>query len=136
MRAEVEDRQPGHVPLGAFLMVPLFFMPLGGWLLEQGHVDFGVCAMKAVFSLPCMTCGATRATMRLLHGDLLGALYYQPLMMAIYAGLAIWGAISLATFARGRRVRLHFGNTESLVLKVVFVLFPLATWAYLIAMGI
>lgn len=136
MRAEVEDRQPGHVPLGALLMVPLFFMPLGGWLLERGYVDFGTCAMKSVFSLPCMTCGSTRATMRLLHGDLLGALYYQPLMMALYATLAVWGATSLFFFARDQRVRLEFGDRESLALKIFFIVFPLATWAYLILMGI
>ncbi len=136
MKIDVTERQPGHIPLGALVMLPMFLMPIGGWLVEQGWVNFGKCAMKSTFGIPCMTCGSTRATLRLLHGDVLGAIAYQPMMMAVYLLVVLWGLTSLVLFAQNKRVKIRLSRTEDRIFKAVLIVVPLVNWAYLIAMGI
>ncbi|MFP4598400.1 MAG: DUF2752 domain-containing protein, partial [Persicimonas sp.] len=131
-----EKRQPGHIPLGALAMLPLFAMPLGGWLVEQGHTDFGTCAMKSLLSLPCLTCGATRATLRLLHGDVLGALALQPMIIAVYFLVALWGVVSFGLFVRDKRARIKLSGVEDKIFKGSLILVPLVNWAYLVFAGV
>lgn len=136
MKITLGDRRGGEVPWGALVMLPLFAMPLGGWLVEQGYADFGVCAMKAGVGIPCLSCGATRATLYLLHGELPQALAMQPLAISLYTLVAAWGLVSLWLFARNRRASIVLSRREDLVFKGLLIVLPLANWAYLIAAGI
>ncbi|MEM1347314.1 MAG: DUF2752 domain-containing protein [Myxococcota bacterium] len=136
MEIYTRPRHLGEVPLGAILMLPLFGLPLGGWMLEHGHLEFGLCGMKAKFGLPCLSCGATRGTLRLFHGDPLGAIAFQPMMMLIYLILLVWGSLSLWGFVRGERVVIRLSDREDLALKLVVVLVPILNWIYLWQMGI
>lgn len=136
MQVYVRPRRLGEFPLGAVLMLPLFGLPLGGWMIEHGHTSFNRCAMKVNFELPCLSCGATRGTLRLFHGDVFGAVAFQPMMMIIYASLLLWGGASLWGLLRDERVVLHMENREDLILKIVIVLIPIANWIYLYMMGI
>ena len=136
MQVYVRPRRLGEFPLGAFMMLPLFALPLGAWMVEQGHTSFGLCAMKARFDLPCLACGATRGTLRLFHGDLFGAIAYQPMMMCLYAALLTWGAVSLWGLIRHRRVVVQLNRWEDVALKLVVVAIPVLNWIYLYKMGI
>ena len=136
MQVYVRPRRLGEFPLGAVLMLPLFGLPLGGWMLEHGHTSFDRCAMKVAFELPCLSCGATRGTLRLFHGDLLGAIAFQPMMMTLYLLLLGWGLTSLWGLYRRKRVVLHFSSWEDTLIKVVVVLIPVLNWVYLWKMGI
>ena len=136
MKLAIEKRQRGHIPVGVLLMLPLFAMPIGGWLVERGWAHFGTCALKEMAGVPCLTCGATRATLRLLHGDLLGALSLQPMIIAVYFVLTAWGLTSLGLFAVDKRAKLKLSTAEDRVLKGAMIVIPLANWAYLIAAGI
>ena len=85
------------------------------------HLDaWGVpmCVFKATTGYPCMTCGGTRALVRLAHLDLLGALAMNPLV-----------ALGLMALV------LEVGPTLGRVLRVTVVPLLLANWAYLIAVG-
>lgn len=136
MQVYVRPRRLGEFPLGAVLMLPLFGLPFGGWLLEHGHHSFGRCAMKVKFELPCLSCGATRGTLRLFHGDVFGALAFQPMMMMIYTLLLLWGVVSLWGLVRDRRVVVHLSNREDLIFKLVIICVPVLNWLYLYSMGI
>jgi hypothetical protein len=133
---EIEEREPGKVPLGAVLMLPLFLMPLGGWFVQQNTAEMGICSLKALVGLPCMTCGSTRATMRLLYGDLAHAILFQPMMIAIYIGLGLWGGVSFVSFLLDKRVSIKLDDTWSIGFKVALAAIPLINWAYLIAIGV
>ncbi|MGM0559194.1 MAG: DUF2752 domain-containing protein [Myxococcota bacterium] len=133
---EVEDREPGKVPIGALLMLPLFLMPLGGYLVQENSADMGICSLKALVGLPCMTCGSTRATMRLLYGDVAHAILFQPMMIAIYVGLGLWGGVSFVSFLMDKRVKVELSDTWSIAFKVSLAAIPLLNWAYLIAIGV
>jgi len=130
------QREPGDIPVGALLMVPLCFLPLGAWLLESGRLALGECGMKMLFGLPCFTCGGTRATIHLLRGDLAGALALQPLIILLYGGFLAWGLASFGTFLVDRRLSLSLTSTESTIAKISLLAAPFANWAYLIAAGI
>ena len=136
MKFHVVDRRPGQVPLGALVMLPLFGLPLGAWAVTHGHLDFGTCGMKRMFELPCISCGSTRATIHLLHGDVLTALAHQPMMMGVFAALLLWGAVSLVSFARNRRVIVEMSRAEDITFKASLIAIPLLNWAYLIWAGI
>lgn len=136
MKLKIEQRHSGHLPLGALAMLPLFALPIGGWLVENAHVDLGTCSMKALLSIPCLTCGATRATLRLLHGDLLAAIALQPMIIFVYFAVAVWGLVSLGLFAVDKRARLDLGRTERRVFTAALFVVPLVNWGYLIAVGV
>ena len=136
MKIYVRDRRLGEAPLGAILMLPLFVLPFGAWLIEHGHYTFDACLAKVALDLPCLSCGATRGTLRLFHGDLIGAIALQPMMIAIYAALLLWGLISFVSFVRCRRVVLHLSDREDLALKIAVVAVPLVNWVYLWRAGI
>ena len=136
MQVYVRPRRIGEIPVGALLMLPLFGLPFGGWLLEHGHHSFGLCSMKRAFDLPCLSCGATRGTLRLFHGDILGAFAFQPMMMTIYAALLIWGFTSLWGVVNDKRVVIQLSDREDLIFKMIVVVIPLLNWVYLWRMGI
>lgn len=136
MEMYTRERRLGEFPLGAILMLPLLGLPFGGWLIEHGHVSFGLCGMKANFDLPCLSCGATRGTLRLFHGDPLGAIGYQPMMMLIYFAVMTWGMVSLVSFVRNQRVVLYLSDTEDILFKLCIVAIPVLNWLYLYKMGI
>lgn len=136
MQVYVRPRRLGEFPLGAFLMLPLFGLPFGGWLLEHGHHSFSKCAMKVRFDVPCLSCGATRGTLRLFHGDIFGALSFQPMMMTIYLGLLIWGFASLWGVFTRKRVVVHLTDREDLIFKFIIIAVPILNWFYLYFMGI
>lgn len=66
--------------VGALLLLPLalFFVPTA-WL-ERGRP---LCLIRAVTGKPCPGCGMTRATSRVFHGDLSGALRYNKLVVIV-----------------------------------------------------
>lgn len=132
MRLYTEPRPRGTVPVGALLMTPLFGLPFGAWLLEQGYIEFGTCGLQMAFDMPCLSCGATRATLALFGGDIASAFALQPLIISVYFLLVIWGVASLYTFARDRKLVLDLTKTQDIAFKVSLVVLPLVNWAYLI----
>jgi hypothetical protein len=59
-----------------------------------GLLPFPTCLVRIVLHLPCPACGLTRAGLRFLHGDLLGATSFQPLALPLIALFAL--ALALA----------------------------------------
>lgn len=132
MRLYTTQRTSGTLPVGAFLLVPMFLLPLGGWFIENQIIELGVCGMRQALDLPCLSCGATRATLALMSGELVAALSLQPLIISLYFIVGTWGIASLATFALDRKLVMDLNRTEDLVFKIALVVVPLANWAYLI----
>ena len=132
MRIYTTQRPVGTVPVGALLLAVLLALPFGVWLVEQQVVEFGVCGLRRAIDIPCLSCGATRATLALFDGAVLTALSIQPLMIAIYVAVAIWGLASFATFLRDRKLVWEMTSTQDVIFKVSLVVLPLLNWAYLI----
>lgn len=136
MHLRTSPRPLGELPIGAFAMIPLFLLPLGAWLVETKTLELSTCGFKRMFGLPCVSCGSTRATVHLLHGDLFTAISFQPMTMMIYLLLLVWGGLSLWAFTKRRSLHLELSKREDFLVKASLVAVPVVNWFYLVAMGI
>ena len=67
-----------------------------GWLFLVGRLkseevgsSYDVCLIRHFAHIPCPSCGSTRSVLALLHGDLAGGLYWNPLGLLIFTGLLV-----------------------------------------------
>jgi len=83
----------------------------------------------------CPLCGGTRATRELIHGDLWGALGYNPFALVVEALAVLLVARWLVASAHGRRQQLITGR-EGIILGVACAAFAVVRnlpgmWIYL-----
>ncbi|HLA54834.1 MAG TPA: DUF2752 domain-containing protein [Flavobacterium sp.] len=60
---------------------------------HSNNLDFGICIFKRITTIPCPSCGSTRALLLLLHGDVLGSVLMNPfgiLSAAILLIVPVW----------------------------------------------
>jgi hypothetical protein len=75
------------------------------------------CLFKRAFSIPCPTCGMTRAVKSLLKFDLKGAFFYHPLVFTL--PLLYWTVVTeLAPFKNKRLNRITVVSLISAFLSV------------------
>lgn len=92
------------------------------------------CVFRAVTGLPCVTCGATRTAVALMHGDLLAAWRLNPLICAGIAAIALFDLYaSVVLIAAARRLRLVSPALNARRVLVVSACAVIAlNWAYLL----
>jgi Protein of unknown function (DUF2752) len=125
----------GAFPIGAALGAAAAVGATGVMLLGTYHVSFVVCYFKLITGLPCLTCGGTRATARLLRLDPAGALAMNPLVTLVGFAVAAWAVADLVLLTRGRALRMSVGPPVARALRIAIPLAVVANWAYLIAAG-
>jgi hypothetical protein len=89
------------------------------------------CPSRAIFHLPCATCGMTHAFVALAHGDLRGALQASPLGAALALGAWAYLLLDLARLVAGR----PFPDLSPRLLRAATALGAvalLANWAWLL----
>jgi hypothetical protein len=93
------------------------------------------CTFLALTGHPCLTCGATRATIQLLHGNFLGALRWNPLACIVLGTVFLFdvyaGAVLVARAPRLRISALTLGEKKLIRLLVIAML--VLNWIYLLA---
>ncbi len=97
-----------------------------------------LCPLHALTGIPCPTCGMTRASTALLHGDLAGALKWNPLLSLVLAGTAFY-ILYAAVVVIGRLARLRWtppSRSESRWIRISVFLLLAANWACLIWRGV
>jgi len=109
---------------------------IGGafWLLLR--IPTPKCLFHAVTGYPCTTCGATRGFRELLHGDLIGALAWNPLVLtaAFTAALYVVYAAIVVIF-RTPRLRVEVTSPAvALALRIGAVTLVAANWIYLMVL--
>ena len=90
-----------------------------------------VCPAWTVFGVPCPTCGATRAVVAAMQGDLVAAFAWNPLaaLLSIAAVLSLpFTAAVLAGVIRAPRVPTRLAPATRTGLIAIFV----ANWLYLL----
>ena len=110
---------------------------LGGLILAAAWLAVGlpwpICWFHQLTGHPCATCGSTRAAIAFFHGDLLGAMRWNPLAFAIYCGIAVFDAYAFAVLVlRARRLRLSFNTAEKRISRGLAIAILLVNWAYLL----
>ncbi len=98
------------------------------------HLPWPTCIFRALTGLPCVTCGATRASLAFLHGDFGVAWRFNPLIFVGICAVALFDVYALFVLSTGaRRVRISLPKrgARKLVLAGV-VLLGLGNWIYLL----
>jgi Protein of unknown function (DUF2752) len=106
----------------------------GAWL--AAGLPFPRCAFRALTGCPCPTCGATRCFLSLIHGHILQAFAWNPLVFTSLLGLAalnLYAAAVLTT--RLPRIRLSLSSIEGRALRIASVILFAANWTYEIRHG-
>lgn len=136
MKLRCEPRMPGDLPVGAMLLAMLLFIPLGAYYIDSGQFAFSQCGIKVAFNVPCLTCGATRASLHLLHGDIFQAIAMQPLVIGLYGVIVAWGVGSLWAMANYRTYYPDFTWKEGLAFFILAITVVFGNWFYLLNAGI
>src|SRR5512145_1588695 len=89
----------GGAILALAAMAILCMRVLGRWLFL-----LPACLFHELSGLPCLTCGATRATLAFARGDWLTALRLNPLVVLIYAAIIAGGALLMLSAAFNKRL--------------------------------
>ena len=102
------------------------------WLWLQ--LPWPRCSWRALTGLPCVTCGATRAAVTLLHGDLHAAWRFNPLVFAGLFGVGVYDLYALIVLAaRTKRLRVQItGSTARLFALTVLLTLGALNWIYLL----
>jgi hypothetical protein len=93
------------------------------------------CPFLAITGYPCLTCGATRCSIALLHGNLVGAWLWNPLGFVALCGVALYDLYASIVFLGGlRRVRLvDWTAKEKKAARVGAIVLIAANWIYLLS---
>jgi hypothetical protein len=93
------------------------------------------CPFHVLTGLPCPSCGATRAGLAFLHGDLVRAFGWNPLAAAAGLGFVGGGLLAPVWVWRGGRLPTLAGPVRRAWRWIAAVIL-LANWAYLIWRGV
>ena len=93
------------------------------------------CPFLAMTGWPCLTCGATRSTIALWHGDLLRAFSWNPLAFLALCGVAVFDLYAaIVLVCRLPRLRIvDWTRLERNAMRVAVVCALLVNWIYLLA---
>lgn len=88
-----------YLILGIACVVGYSWLFYARWQMHQTE-GIHLCFIRNVFKIPCPTCGSTHAVLQLFNGDLLGALYANPIGLVIFLIMVVlppWLAYDLVT---------------------------------------
>jgi hypothetical protein len=93
------------------------------------------CPFLAVTGYPCLTCGATRCAIALLHGDFSLAWSWNPLALAALCGVALFDLYALIVLlARSPRLRvIDWTRAEKNAVRIAVIVLIAVNWIYLLA---
>ena len=101
------------------------------WLAMQ--LPWPSCNFRALFGIPCFTCGATRSAIASLRGDLLQAWTWNPLATVTMLGIGLFDVYAFAVLVlRAPRLRLDLSRAKWLLAGLVVAAAGL-NWAYLLS---
>jgi hypothetical protein len=93
------------------------------------------CNFRALFGIPCFTCGSTRSATALLHGDFSGAWSWNPLATIAMLAIAGFDLYALGVLvSRAPRLRISFGCAKWPLVATLFAA-GAANWLYLLLHG-
>lgn len=124
--------EPDHELI--WLGVSLSSIALGAAWLAIG-LPWPQCPFHAVTGWPCLTCGATRSTIAFLHGNVLAALRWNPLVWAALCGILVFDLYA-AIVLLGRMPRLRIADwtsAERKLARIAVISLLALNWIYLLA---
>jgi hypothetical protein len=108
---------------------------LGGSVWFHLSLPFWRCPFLAVTGYPCLTCGATRCVIALLHGDFPLAWSWNPLALVALCGVALFDLYAaVVLLARTPRLRvIDWTHAEKNAVRIAVIVLIAVNWIYLLA---
>jgi len=124
------SRRPAW-PYWAVLIVLVWFGLGAGAMALASHLNQSVqlCLLKRLTGYPCPTCGFTRGALSFLHGHVVQAWLYNPLL---YSALALFAAFVAIRVTLAREVRVSLNRTERRAAWILATALFFANWVYVI----
>ncbi len=93
------------------------------WLIPPEDSVFPACAFHALTGHSCLTCGLTRSSYAMAHGNFITSLQYHFMGPVIFIGMIICSTVFLFEAITGRRTKLTASGkgTNCLVLLLIIV---------------
>ena len=96
------------------------------------HLPWPRCNFRALFGIPCFTCGSTRSAIALLQGDVSGAWSWNPLATIAMLAIALFDVYALGVLvSRAPRLRIDLGRAKWPIVLVLLVL-AATNWVFLL----
>jgi hypothetical protein len=87
------------------VLIPMAWLTAAAAIFGR-HLRFPPCLLFRFTHIPCPSCGSTRATTALAHGDIALALYFNPAWTLLCLGsIALWGYAIFVTLGRTHVLR-------------------------------
>ena len=114
------------------------------WLIYaayEGQTNVIVCPSKLIYHLPCPGCGITRATLKFLHCDFIGALRMNPNVIISISFLVGSPVILAIDFLTTSHLTANLYNSMEKLLRkyaiaIPFYIIELCIWIHNIITGI
>ena len=108
---------------------------VGGAIWLRLGLPMPHCPFLAITGYPCLTCGATRCSMALLHGNLATAWLWNPLAFVTLCGIALYDLYAAIVLLGGLpRARLvDWTAMEKNAARIGVVTLIVVNWTYLLA---
>jgi hypothetical protein len=92
------------------------------------------CPFLAITGFPCMTCGGTRCTIAILHGDFWTAWRWNPLAFVVLCGVAAFDLYAIVVLVgRGPRLRIvDWAAAEKNATRIAVIALIALNWIYLL----
>ena len=93
------------------------------------------CPFLAITGFPCLTCGATRATIAFLHGNFSLAWWWNPLASLALCGVALFDLYAIAVLlSRCARIRMvDWTGVQKNFVRIAVVSMLALNWIYLLS---
>lgn len=102
-----------------------------------GLIHFTTCPMKNLTGLPCPSCGSTRATMKILHGDLWEGICLNPNAIFILLFILLFPVVFYLRHSSKPGIYRDINRKmSSLWFIIPFVCLETAIWIHNLAIGL
>ncbi len=134
MRVERRRLRAGELDHELIWLAVTVGAALLGFIWLALHLPWPSCTFRSVTGWPCATCGATRASLAFLQGDLGAAWRFNPMIAMGLVGIVLFDLYALwVVSTRARRVRFtHFPMSARKWIAGAIVLTVAGNWVYLL----
>jgi hypothetical protein len=94
-----------------------------GFIGTNDHVTG--CIIKSISGVPCPSCGSTRSVISILNGDLIGALFYNPLGPVLLLIMFVLSVLLLRDGLLSKRTTAEWYRSTEQKIKNKYIAVPL-----------